>query len=332
MMASPLHLEARPPFPVDQMPAALGGGVIAVGNFDGVHRGHQALLAAGRARATDRRAPALVLTFEPHPRTVLRPNPPVFRLTPLAAKARVLMAAGLDGVAVAKFDRAFAAMTPDEFIERVLVGHLKIAEAVVGFNFRFGRARAGDAGTLRAAAARLGFAVTIVEAVAQAGALIASSDIRSALTVGNVMRANALLGYRWFVNGTIEHGEARGRALGFPTANLRLADDCTLRHGVYAVRLRRRGGAIHDGVASYGVRPTFGGKATLLEVHLFDFEQSLYGDEVAVTFIDWIRPEEKFAEVPDLIAAIRRDCDSARTILAAAGPGTDLDGRLAQID
>jgi riboflavin kinase/FMN adenylyltransferase len=330
-MASPGQLEALSPFPIDQMPGGLAGGVIAVGNFDGVHRGHQALLAAARTQAYARKAPALVLTFEPHPRTVFRPETPVFRLTPLPAKARILKAAGMDGLAVATFDRAFASMTPDEFVEHVLVGQLRIAEVVIGFNFRFGRTRAGDAGTLVAAGQKRGFAVRVIEAVAEAGALVASSETRAALTAGEVQRANGLLGYRWFATGTVEHGEARGRELGFPTANLRLGEDCTLRHGVYAVRLQRPGGAIHDGVASYGVRPTFGGSKALLEVHVFDFNQSLYGEGVAVTFFDWIRPEERFSGIPELTAAIRRDSAAARGILAGAGPGTDLDRRLARL-
>jgi riboflavin kinase/FMN adenylyltransferase len=330
-MASPIHLEALSPFPVDRTPPHLAGGFVAVGNFDGVHRGHQALVDAARAEAKRRGAPPLVLTFEPHPRTVLRPEAPVFRLTPLPAKARVLKAVDIHGLAVATFDRAFASMSPDEFIERVLVGQLKISGVVVGFNFRFGRARAGTADALAGAGQRLGFAVRVVEPVAESGALVASSDVRQALAAGEVARASALLGYRWFVIGTVERGEARGRALGFPTANIRLPADCALRHGIYAVRLQRPGGAAHDGVASYGIRPTFGGGAALLEAHLFDFDQSLYGDEVAVTFLDWIRPEAKFSAIAELIEAIRRDCDGARAILAAAGGGSPLDRRLAAL-
>jgi riboflavin kinase/FMN adenylyltransferase len=326
-----VNLDALAPFPPDRIPAELAGGVVAIGNFDGVHRGHQALLEAAHTEAKQRHAPTLVLTFEPHPRTVLRPETPVFRLTPLPAKARVLKAIGIDGVAVAAFDRGFASMTPDEFVERVLVGQLKISAAVIGFNFRFGRARAGTADALVAAGQRLGFAVTVVEPVAQSGALVASSDIRQALAAGEVTRANDLLGYRWLVMGTVERGEARGRTLGFPTANIRLAADGAPRHGIYAVRLQRPGGARHDCVASYGVRPTFGGGTVLLEVHLFDFNQSLYGEEVAVSFLDWIRPEAKFSAVADLVDAIRRDCDAARAILAAAGDATALDRRLAAL-
>jgi riboflavin kinase/FMN adenylyltransferase len=330
-MASPARLAALSPYPLDEIPPALTGGVVAIGNFDGVHRGHMQLLEVTCAEAARRNVPAVVLTFEPHPRSVLRPEKPVFRLTPLPAKARLLKAAGMDGLVAARFDRTFAAMTPAEFIERVLVGSLKISGVVVGFNFRFGRARAGDTATLAAAGREVGFAVHVVEAVADTGVLVASSDIRDALAAGDLERANRLLGYRWFVTGEVIHGEARGRDLGFPTANLRLSTDGGLSHGVYAVRLRRAGGGVHDGVASYGVRPTFGGGAALLEVHLFDFDEDIYGEEVAVTFVAWLRPEARFADVGELIAAIRRDCDNARAALAAAGAGTGLDRRLAAL-
>jgi riboflavin kinase/FMN adenylyltransferase len=330
-MATAVHLDALSPFPVEQIPSGLAGGVVAIGNFDGVHRGHAALLDATRAEAGKRGVPSLVLTFEPHPRTVFRPEAPVFRLSPLPAKARLLKAVGIEGLAVATFDRAFASLTPDEFIERVLVGQLHVAGAVVGFNFRFGRARSGDHQTLAAAGERLGFDVTVVEPVADAGATVASTDIRQALAAGDIARANVLLGHRWFVVGTVEHGEARGRALGFPTANIHPPADCALRHGVYAVRVQRPGGAIHDGVASYGIRPTFGGGAAILEAYLFDFNDSLYGEQVAVTFSGWIREEAKFAAIAELVAAVRRDGEAARAILAADRVETPLDRRLADL-
>jgi riboflavin kinase / FMN adenylyltransferase len=332
-MASPVHLEALQPFPVDQMPPALAGGVVAVGNFDGVHRGHRALLDTAKDEAARRGVPALVLTFDPHPRTVLRPaHPPVFRLTPLPAKARLLKALALDGLAVARFDLGFAAMTADEFVDTVLIGQLKISAAVVGFNFRFGRNRAGTVQSLAALGQRLDFAVCVVDPVAErSGSLVASSDIRTALAAGDVTGANALLGYRWFVVGTVERGAGRGRDLGFPTANLRLPDDCALRHGIYAVRLQRAGGAVHDGVASFGVRPTFGGGAPLLEIFVFDFSGDLYGQEVAVAFHSWIRPEATFSGAAELVAAMQQDTLAAQGTLAAAGPGSDLDRRLAAL-
>ena len=331
-MAPDAHLAALTPFLVEQTPPEFTGGVVAIGNFDGVHRGHVALLEAARREAKRHGTHALVLTFEPHPRSVLRPGAPVFRLTPIPAKARLLKAIGIDGLAVAPFDRAFAAMSAEDFIQRILVDRLGIAGAVVGFNFRFGQGRAGTAASLVDAGRRLAFRVNVIDPVAaDSGGLVASSDIRTALAAGEVGRANAILGYRWFVIASVEHGEGRGHGLGFPTANLRLPDDCGLRHGIYAVRLQRVGGAIHDGVASYGVRPTFGGGRALLEVNVLDFSGNLYGEEVAVTFVEWIRPEEKFATIADLVAAIRRDAYTARGLLAAAGSGSPLDRRLAAL-
>jgi riboflavin kinase/FMN adenylyltransferase len=237
----------------------------------------------------------------------------------------------MDGLAVAKFDRAFAAMTPDEFAERIIAGRLRASAVAVGFNFAFGRGRAGTPATLTATGRRLGFDVIAMEAVVADGAAVASSDIRRALAAGEVVRANAVLGYRWLAIGEVQRGEGRGHGLGFPTANLRLGEDCALRHGIYAVRLQRAGGAVHDGVASFGIRPTFGGGAPLLEVFVFDFNADLYGEEVAVSFVDWIRGEEKFSTIAELVAAIHRDVAAARAILAAAGPGSPLDAGLARL-
>jgi riboflavin kinase/FMN adenylyltransferase len=332
-MASGARLRALQPFQIGEAPAPLKGGVVAIGNFDGVHQGHVALLKIVRAEAARRSVPAMVLTFEPHPRTVLRPDSPVFRLTPLAAKARVLLALGIDGLAVAKFDRAFAGLTAEQFIERVLVGDLNLAGAVVGFNFRFGNGRSGTAESLREAGRRLGFGVSIVDPVAgAAGKPFTSSAVRAALAAGEIGSANAILGHRWFITGNVIAGEKRGRDLGFPTANLQLPADCGLRHGIYAVRLHRPNGAVLDGVASFGIRPTFGGGPPLLEVHAFDFRGDLYGEEVAVTFVDWLRPEEHFADVAELVARIGEDANRARGILAVAGPGSELDQRLARLE
>jgi len=331
-MPSGARLKALTPFPLEFVPAALAGGVVAVGNFDGMHPGHIALLEAARAAARRLGVPALALTFEPHPRTVFRPETPVFRLTPLAAKARLMKALAIDGLVVVHFDRVFSAMTADAFIDTILVGRLKLAAAVVGFNFHFGKGRAGAPTVLAEAGKRLGFAVTVINEVADDGGTpFASTEIRAALAAGDIGRANRLLGYRWFVIGEVIGGQRRGRALGYPTANLALAADCRLRHGVYAVRLQRPGGAILDGVANFGRRPTFDDGAPLLEAFLFDFSGDLYGEEVAVTFFDWIRPEEKFPSAAALVAAMDRDCENARACLGAAGPGSRLDAALAAL-
>jgi riboflavin kinase/FMN adenylyltransferase len=185
---------------------------------------------------------------------------------------------------------------------------------------------------LGAAAKRDGFSLTVIDQVCELnGEPVSSSVIRDDLQRGDIGAANARLGYRWFVVGTVQHGDHRGRDLGFPTANLNLGPDCRLRHGIYAVRLRRADGSVHDGVASYGRRPTFDDGAPLLEVYLFDFSGDLYGEEVAVSFLNWIRPELKFDSVPELVAAIDRDCAVARILLASAGPGTPLDQALAAL-
>jgi riboflavin kinase/FMN adenylyltransferase len=315
------------------VPPALAGSIVAVGNFDGVHGGHRALLERARDEARSRGVPALALTFEPHPRTVFRPQSPVFRLTPLPAKTRLISALGLDGVVVADFNPALAAMSAEAFIGDILVGRLKLSGAVVGFNFRFGNMRRGNADMLLAEGTRRDFSVTVIDQICELnGEPVSSSAIRDDLARGDIAAANARLGYRWFTVGTVQHGDHRGRELGFPTANLRLAPDSRLRHGIYAVRLRRADGSVHDGVASYGRRPTFDDGAPLLEVYLFDFSGDLYGEEVIVSFLNWIRPELKFDSVADLVAAIGRDCEVARILLAAAGPGTPLDEALAALD
>ncbi|HMN85970.1 MAG TPA: bifunctional riboflavin kinase/FAD synthetase [Bauldia sp.] len=314
---------------LDALPAELRGGVVAIGNFDGLHRGHAELVRLTVAGARRRGVPALLLTFEPHPRSVFRPEAPVFRLTSLAAKARAAGALGVDAVVVAPFDRAFSEMDADAFTAAVLVGRLAAAEVVIGRDFRFGKGRTGSAATLAGEGERHGFAVTVADVVLSGeGEPVSSSAIREALSAGDIARANELLGHRWFVVGTVVPGDRRGRELGFPTANVRLDGDCRLRHGIYAVTVTVDGRTF-DAVASYGRRPTFDNGAPLLESYLFDFSGDLYGREVIVTFFAWIRPEERFASVADLVAAMNRDAAEARAILAAAGRGSADDAALA---
>jgi len=324
---------ALDPLPLDRIPAALRGGVVAVGNFDGMHRGHQALLAHARADADRLGVPAVALTFEPHPRTLFRPETPVFRLTDVGAKARLLAALGIDGLVLATFDRAFAAMPAQDFIASILCDRFALKGAVVGHDFHFGKGRSGTPDVLSAAGRRQGFSVEVVKPVGDAdGTLFASTDIRQALGAGDIERANRLLGYRWFVIGTVVTGERRGgRLLGYPTANFHLAPDCGLAHGIYAVRVRTPDGAEHDGVASYGRRPTFDNGAPLFEVHLFDFAGDLYGKTLMVSFLAWLRPELKFDSADALIAAMNGDSAAAKAIQASAGPGSDLDRALAGV-
>ncbi|MEJ1156835.1 bifunctional riboflavin kinase/FAD synthetase [Prosthecomicrobium sp. N25] len=322
----PFHLVET----LDAIPAALTGGVVAIGNFDGVHRGHQAVLAEALDRGQAAGRPVLAMTFEPHPRTVFRPDQPVFRLTPPGPKARLMRALGLDGLLVVPFDRAFASIEADAFVSDILLGRLGITDAVVGYDFHFGRARGGSPAFLAARGARDGFSVEIVEAFADEGAEpVSSSRIRDALAAGDLGLAQGLLGYRWFVEAEVVHGEKRGRELGFPTANMRLGPDCRLRHGIYAVTVAV-GAAVHQGVASYGRRPQFDNGAPLLETYLLDFAGDLYGRTAVVTFVSWLRPEQRFDGVEALVAQMHRDTAEARAVLGAVGPGTALDRALGE--
>jgi riboflavin kinase/FMN adenylyltransferase len=318
--------------PLDALPPDLTGGAVAVGNFDGVHRGHQALLARTKADARALGVKAVSLTFEPNPRTFFRPDEPVFRLTPPEARARLLTALGLDGLVVATFDRAMAGMSPDAFIETVLAGRLAARSVTVGEDFRFGAKRAGTTADLVAVGRRLGFDVDVVAPVIDGdGDRFSSSAIREALAAGDIAAANRGLGYRWFVTGTVIPGEKRGRELGFPTANIRLPADCRLRHGIYAVTLTRADGTVLPGVASYGRRPQFDNGVPLLEVYVFDFNGDLYGEQVIVTFHDWIRPEMRFATVDELVSRMGTDVEDARAMLARSGDSTALDQALARL-
>jgi riboflavin kinase/FMN adenylyltransferase len=323
-------LDAVRPFAVPLGAAGPGErrAVVAIGNFDGVHRGHQAVLSQARRLADEAGAAAFALTFEPHPRTLFRPDQPVFRLTPPAAKARVLSALGLDGMIVAGFDRAFSERTADGFVDDVLIAGLGVRHVVIGYDFHFGKARAGTPAFLAEAGARHGFGVTVVSPWKdETGGAVSATRVRDALSHGDVPAANALLGWRWQVDGEVRHGDKRGRLLGYPTANLRLPDDCAAAFGIYAVRVRV-GGTLYDGVASYGRRPTFDDGAPLFEVNLFDFSGDLYGQTLVVTLVERLRGEEKFASAEALIAQMDRDAAKARAVLSAMTPLSDLDAVL----
>jgi len=309
-------------------PAHLEGGVVAIGNFDGVHRGHQAVLSAALEVAGQMNIPAFAMTFEPHPRTVFNPDKPVFRLTPAHAKAGLMKGFGLDGTLVLPFDRDFAGMEAEAFVENILIDRLKINHAVTGYDFHFGRGRAGTPDFLRQSGEIHGFGVSIISAQQDEGAeVISSSRIRDALGGGDLALANGLLGYRWFVEGEVEHGEKRGRDLGYPTANIRLGDECTLKHGIYAVKIEVDG-QVHDGVASFGRRPTFDNGAPLLETFLFDFDGDLYGKTIRISLVSFLRPEQKFETADALVRQMDQDSEEARAALAAMQPLSALDHAL----
>ena len=297
---------------------ALRGATVVIGNFDGVHRGHKAVIAAALARAGALGKPSAALTFEPHPRAFFNPDEPLFRLTPEAAKLRLLGATGLDGAIVLTFNADLAKLSAEDFVQRVLVDRFAISGAAIGFNFHFGANRAGSPEFLQAQGKQHGFTVDIVPPLLDGDRPVSSGPIRAALAAGRLDDAAEFLGYPWFVSGTVIHGDKRGRELGFPTANLRLDPACALRHGIFAVRTAIAGRR-HDGVASFGRRPMFDSGAVLLEVFLFDFAGDLYGAEIDVAFMAWLRDEAMFASAKDLMRQMKEDSRLAREALARAG-------------
>ena len=296
----------------------LHGAVVAIGNFDGVHRGHRAVIAAALDRARILAKPAAALTFEPHPRAFFNPQEKLFRLTDEANKLRLLSRTGLDGTIVLTFDAALAKLTAEEFVQRILVERFAVSGAVIGFNFHFGMSRAGSPDFLAAEGKKCGFAVDVVPPFRDNGRPVSSGPIREALIAGRVDEAAEFLGYPWFVTGEVVHGDKRGRELGFPTANLVLEASCGLRHGIYAVRVGIAGRR-YDGVASFGRRPMFDSGVVLLEVFLFDFSGDIYGQRIDVAFIAWLREEAAFASVDVLVQQMHEDARRAREALARAG-------------
>ncbi len=293
------------------------GAVVAMGNFDGVHLGHRAVIAAALEMGRAHGRPALALTFEPHPRRFFSPSTPQFRLTDEAAKLRLLAGTGLGGAVVMTFDKQRSETAAQDFIHHDLIGRLGVSGIAVGYDFHFGKGRVGSPSLLVNEAPRLGIEVDVQPHVDFEDRPVSSSAIRTALAEGQIGEANAMLGGPWFITGEVIHGDKRGRDLGYPTANLRLDKNCGLKHGIYAVRVGRGGERI-DGVASFGRRPTFDNGAPLLEIFLFDFNGSLYGEILDVAFIGFIREEQKFETVEALVRQMDADSARARIQLAAA--------------
>jgi len=299
------------------------GAVVAMGNFDGVHLGHRAVIAAALRMGRAHGQPALAVTFEPHPRSFFSPNSPQFRLSDEAEKLRLLAGTGLAGAVVMTFDKSRAGTTAQDFIHHDLIERLGISGIAVGYDFHFGKGRVGSPSLLVSEAPRLGIEVDVQAHVDIKERPVSSSAIRMALAEGQIEDATAMLGGPWFVSRPVIHGDKRGRDLGYPTANIRLDQHCGLKHGIYAVRVGRGQGKDHvrfDGVASFGRRPTFDNGAPLLEVFLFDFEGDLYGTALDVAFIGFIRDELKFDSVEALVRQMDDDSARARAALAAA-PG-----------
>jgi riboflavin kinase / FMN adenylyltransferase len=296
---------------------------VAMGNFDGLHLGHRAVITAALQMARAHGRPAFAVTFEPHPRSFFSPNTPQFRLTSEANKLRLLAGTGLAGAVVMTFDKARAGTSAQDFIHHDLIERLGISGIAVGYDFHFGKGRVGSPSLLVSESPSLGIEVDVQPHVDIDERPVSSSAIRMALAEGQIADATAMLGGPWFVTGEVIHGEKRGRDLGYPTANIKLDKNCGLKHGIYAVRVGYGQGkdqARFDGVASFGRRPTFDNGAPLLEVFLFDFTGDLYGAVLDVAFIAFIRDELKFDGIEPLVRQMDDDSAKARAALAAA-PG-----------
>lgn len=298
----------------------LRGGVIALGNFDGFHAGHQAVVGRAVRHARDEGRPAIVATFDPHPVRFFKPDVPPFRLTTLDQRQELFAAAGADAMLVLPFDATLAGTTAEDFITGLLLDRYGAAGVVTGSDFVFGKGRGGNVVTLADHARRLGFFTEMVAPVDDAEEVISSSRIRDALHAGDCATAARLLTRPFTVRGRVEHGDKNGRLLGFPTANIDMGNYLRPRYGIYAVtgRLLNEGpgGRVLKGAANLGIRPSFDPPKELLEPHFFDFAGDLYGQEIDVAFHAFIRPEAKFDNMDALTAQIAADCDEARELLA----------------
>lgn len=307
----------------DALPADARGAAVAIGNFDGVHPGHQAVIHEAGLIAGDLGRPWAVLTFEPHPRAFFTPDSKPFRLTPFRAKARRIAELGADLLIVQRFDKAFSSLPAEDFVNTVLVDGLGAGHVVSGYDFAFGHKRGGNCELLLAMGAKKGFGFTAVNAQADpSGEAYSSTRVRERLGDADPRGAAAVLGRDFEIEGRVARGEARGKSIGFPTANIPLGAYLRPALGVYAVRAAiensnagGEGETWLSGVANIGVRPTFGGDGVVLEVFLFDFDDDLYGKRLRVRLIDFLRPEKKFDGVDDLKAQIARDCAKAMDFL-----------------
>jgi riboflavin kinase/FMN adenylyltransferase len=300
------------------VPAPLRGGIVALGNFDGFHIGHQAVIGRAVARARAEGRPALVATFDPHPARYFKPDQPPFRLTTLDQRQRLFAAAGADAMLVFHFDSALAAVGAESFVADRLVARIGAAGVVTGEDFTYGRGRAGDVAMLARLGAELGLSVDTVAPVADAEGPISSTRIRAALRAGDCAAATRMLTRPFAIEGVVEHGDKRGRELGFPTANLAMGPYLRPRFGVYAVRGRLPGGRMVDGVANLGTRPMFDPPKELLEPWFFDFSGDLYGETIEVQLIAFLRDEMKLDGLDALTRQVMRDAEAAKAALAAA--------------
>lgn len=305
------------------VPDRMRGASIAIGNFDGLHIGHQALLREALNLAGRAHAPAGLVTFEPHPRSVFQPEQPLFRLSPPRLKAALAKAFGAGFCAFIEFSRELAAMEAEDFVKHFLVGKLGISHVVSGYDFHFGKGRRGNPELLEALGREHGFGVTIVEQVTRedGASPYSSSSIRAALHAGHIVAANSQLGYRWTITGTVVEGDRRGRTIGFPTVNIMLEPGMEPAHGIYAVRVRDLSSdhsRVLRGAAYFGWRPTFDTDRVFLEVFLLNFDGDLYGHELAVEFVDMVRPDQKFDGLDELVSQMNEDCRNIDGVLTQA--------------
>lgn len=298
------------------VPGRFRGGVVALGNFDGFHQGHQAVVghAVARARAIGR--PAVVATFDPHPQRFFNPDAPPFRLTSLDQRQRLFAAAGADAMLVFPFDHELASLTAEAFIAERLAALIGASLVVTGEDFTFGKKRGGNAVVLADIGPRYGITAETVGPVSDAGGVISSTRVREALKAGDMAEAARLLTRPFAIEGMVKHGGKLGRTIGYPTANIDVGPYQRPAYGIYAVRARLPDGRRLDGAASLGIRPTFDPPREWLEPFFFDFDGDLYGRTIEVSLIEYLRPEVKFDNLEDLIAQMEQDCLRARAILA----------------
>ncbi|HXH14504.1 MAG TPA: bifunctional riboflavin kinase/FAD synthetase [Sphingomonas sp.] len=298
------------------IPPRLADGIVALGNFDGFHLGHQAVVARAIAWAKAEGRPALVATFDPHPVRHFRPDTAPFRLTTLDQRARLFADAGADAMVVFHFDGDLAALTAEQFIADRLERNLRVAGVVTGEDFTFGKAKAGTVHTLATRGPAHGFRAETVAAVSLNGETVSSTRIRDALRTGDMATATRLLTRPFAIEGVVQHGDKVGRTIGYPTANVDMGKYLRPAYGIYAVTGRLEDGRVLKGAANLGIRPSFDPPKELLEPHFFDFSEDLYGQTIEVALIDYLRPEAKFDSLDALITQMDADCARARAILA----------------
>jgi len=300
-----------------RLPAELRHGAAALGNFDGVHLGHKAVIAAARAIAAKTAGPTIVATFDPHPARFFRPDVPPFALTSRAQKLEILAGLGVDAVAIIPFNRELASLSPEAFAEQWLVSRLGIRHAVTGTDFTFGRNRSGDVHSLAALGRKYGYGAETIGPVRHEGEVVSSTRIRQALAEADIQLATRMQTRPFAIRARVIHGDKRGRSIGVPTANQQLGDYTRPKYGVYAVRVRLPDGHVAAGVANIGIRPMFEPPRELLETWILDWSGDLYGQEIEVALIDWLRPEIRFDGLEALKAQIAEDAAQARDLLQA---------------